>query len=241
MAEKSRMLATDFNAYWRAMYPEAAPLGHLLRTTYPRRWLRLYSLPEGQRYPADAADWHELLRRHGTAFADLVGEPAELFLVTGEYDFADHSRPGPWLFTADGALLGLAFTALPPVALHTLPPDPHVPDEYRPGDVYRPVCRRLDWTAATGKGSLRAIAEETLSAFFVSVEFGCILAPYAGGLDLIFPGEAARNYFATCTRTGCRPEPMACSGPRLSFTLTVVAVAEVGHWFQNEVGEQGDP
>ena len=187
------MLATDFAAYWRATYPEAVPLGHLLRTIYPRRWLRLHSLPGAQRYLADAADWRELLGCHLAVFADLVGEPAELFLVTGAYDFADSARSGP--FIADGALHGLPFTPMPPVALHALPPDPHVPDGHRPGDVYRPVCTRLPWTAAAGEGFLRAIAEEQMSAFFVSVEFGCILAPYAGGLDLIFPGEAARNYF----------------------------------------------
>ena len=189
------MLAPDFDAYWRATYPEAVPLGHLLRTTYPRRWLRLYSLPEGQRYPADVADWHELLRRQLTVFADVVGEPAELFLVTGAYAFADSARPEPGSVAADGALHGLPFTALPPVALHTLPPDPHVPNEYQPGDVYQPVCTRLRWTAAAGEGLLRAIAQEQLRAFFVSVAYGCILAPYAGGLDVIFPGEAARNYF----------------------------------------------
>jgi hypothetical protein len=189
------MLASDFDAYWRATYPEAVTLGHLLRTSYPRRWLRLYSLPEGQRFPADAADWRELLRRHLAVFADLVGEPAELFLVTGEYDFADSPRPGTGSFAADGALQGLPFTLLPPVALHTLPLNPHAPDEYQVGDVYRPVCTRLRWTAATGEGLLRAIAEEQIRAFFVSVDYGCLLAPYAGGLDLIFPGEAARNYF----------------------------------------------
>lgn len=195
MPEKPNMLATDFAAYWRATYPEAVPLGHLLRTTYPRRWLRLHSLPAGQRYPADGADWRELLRRHFTVFADLVGEAAELFLVAGEYDFADSPLPKPWSFTAAGVLHGLPFTALPPVALHTLPPDPRVPDECRAGDVFRPACTRLQWTPATGEGFLRAIAEEQISAFFVSVEYGCILAPYDGGLDLIFPGEAARNYF----------------------------------------------
>jgi hypothetical protein len=189
------MLASDFDAYWRATYPEAVTLGHLLRTSYPRRWLRLYSLPEGQRFPADTADWRELLRRHLAVFADLVGEPAELFLVTGEYDFADSPRPGTGSFAADGALQGLPFTLLPPVALHTLPLNPHAPDEYQVGDVYRPVCTRLRWTAATGEGLLRAIAEERIRAFFVSVDYGCLLAPYAGGLDLIFPGEAARNYF----------------------------------------------
>ena len=189
------MLATDFAAYWRATYPEAVPLGHLLRTTYPRRWLRLYSLPAGQRYPATDADWHELLRRHFAVFADLVGEPAELFLVTGEYAFADGPLSELGAFAADGALHGLPFTALPPVALHKLPPDPHVPDGYQLGDVYRPVCTRLQWTTAAGEGFLRAIAEEQMNAFFVSVEYGCILAPYAGGFDVIFPGEAARNYF----------------------------------------------
>lgn len=181
------------------------PLGHLLRTTYPRRWLRLYSLPEGQRYPVDAADWHELLLRHFTVFADPVGEHAELFLLTGEYDFADSPQPAPWSFRADGALQGLPFTPLPPVALHTLPPDPRVPDGHPPGDVYRPVCTRLQWTEAAGEGILRAIAEEQMNAFFVSVEYGCILAPYAGGLDVIFPAEAARNYFRDLHRRWVSP------------------------------------
>lgn len=189
------MVATDFDAYWRATYPEAVPLGHLLRTTYPRRWLRLYSLPEGQRYPADAADWHELLRRQLTVFAELVGEPAELFLVSGEYDCPEMVPPEPWSFTAEGALHGLPFTRLPPVVLHTLPPDPRVPDENRFGDLFRPVCTRLRWTAATGEGFLRDIAQDAIRAFFVSVEHSCILAPYNGGLDIIFPQEADRNRF----------------------------------------------
>jgi hypothetical protein len=205
LPKKPRMLVSDFDAYWHATYPEAVILGHLLRTTYPRRWLRLYSLSEGQRYPADAADWRELLRRHLTVFADLVGEPAELFLVTGEYDFADSPQPAPWSFAADGVLHGLPFTHLPPVALHMLPADPHAPDEYQLGDVYRPVCTRLLWTAATGERFLRAIAEEQLSAFFVSVEYGCLLAPYAGGLDIIFPGEVARNYFRDQHRSWVSP------------------------------------
>lgn len=199
------MLASDFDAYWRATYPEAVTLGHLLRTTYPRRWLRLHSLPEGQRFPADDADWRELLHRHLTVFADLVGEQAELFLVTGEYDFADSPQSAPWSFTADGALQGLPFTRLSPVALHTLPLDPRTPDEYQVGDVYRPVCTRLLWTAATGEAFLRAIAEGQLSAFFVSVDYGCLLAPYAGGLDIIFPGEAARNYFRDQHRSWVSP------------------------------------
>lgn len=184
------MLASDFASYWRATYPEAVAVGHLLRTTYPS-----HSLPEGQRYPATAADWRELLRRHLTVFADLVGEPAELFLVTGEYDVADSSPPAPWSFTADGVLHGLPFTLLPPVALHTLPANPHALDAHQIGDIYRSVCTRLQWTAATGEQFVRAIAEEHLPAFFVSVASGYILAPYAGGLDIIFPEEAARTHF----------------------------------------------
>ncbi|QKG59176.1 hypothetical protein GKZ68_21060 (plasmid) [Hymenobacter sp. BRD128] len=195
------MLASDFDAYWRATYPEAVPLGHLLRTIYPRRWLRLYSLPEGQRFPVDAADWRELLHRHLTVFADLVGEPAELFLITGEYDFADSPQPTPWSFAADGVLQRLPFTRLSPVALSDL----RVPDEYQVGDVYRPVCTQLRWTAATGEEFLRAIAEEQLRAFFVSVDYGYLLAPYAGGLDIIFPGEAARNYFRDQHRSWMSP------------------------------------
>lgn len=187
------MTAADFDAYWRSTYPEAVPLGYRLRTTYPDRWLRIHSLPEAQRYPCNDADWHELLGRQCALFANLVSEPADLVLVTGAYDIA--AAPPSGAFTAEGCLRGMAFAALPPVALSTLPPNPHVPDEYEPGDLYRPVCALLRWTAAGGENLLREIAEGTVQAFFVSKERACLIAPYDGGVDIIFSDEEVRNQF----------------------------------------------
>ncbi|ALW85930.1 hypothetical protein AUC43_12985 [Hymenobacter sedentarius] len=189
------MVAADFHAYWCSTYPEAMPLGYRLRITYPDRWLRIHSLPEAQRYPGDDADWAELLGRQFALFADLVSQPADLILVTGEYEMAAVAAPPPWAFTAEGCLRGMAFTALPPVALSTLPPNPHVPDEYEPGDLYRPVCTLVRWTAAVGEGILREIAEGAIQAFFVSIEHACLIAPYDGGVDIIFSDEATRNQF----------------------------------------------
>ncbi|WP_210521733.1 DUF3885 domain-containing protein [Hymenobacter terricola] len=181
------MVAADFDVYWRTAYPDAPPLGHLLRTAYPRRWLRVHSLPGAQRYPSTPADWRELLGRQCTVFADLVGDPADGVLVTGEYVFGAEPA-GP--VRAEGALRGLAWSALPPVAL---PADPQAPDEHGPNDWFRPACAPFRWTAAAGDVVLRDLALGRARAFFVSEARGCVLAPYDGGMDLILPDEAARD------------------------------------------------
>lgn len=62
--------------------PRGGAPGPFAADDHPRRWLRLYSLPEGQRCPADDTNWRELLHRHLTVFADLVGEPTELLGYT---------------------------------------------------------------------------------------------------------------------------------------------------------------
>ncbi|MDB4915783.1 MAG: hypothetical protein JWM95_3427, partial [Gemmatimonadetes bacterium] len=70
-------------ARWPEWYPDAPPVGFLLREAYPDRWLRIHSLPEAKRYPTSGFDYAELLRRHNSVAADVLGldTPCAILLV----------------------------------------------------------------------------------------------------------------------------------------------------------------
>lgn len=58
---------------------------HHLKLELPERWVRFYSLPDGKRYPASAAESAEIRRRADVLLADACGGTPEVMLVTGLY------------------------------------------------------------------------------------------------------------------------------------------------------------
>ena len=59
---------------WKCTFDGALPAGFLLRQHFPDRWLRVHSLPEAKRYPSCAAEYEEILNRHNTVAAYVLGE-----------------------------------------------------------------------------------------------------------------------------------------------------------------------
>ena len=49
-------LPADFLETWAEWFPDAPPVGFLLREAVPDRWLRIHSLTGSRRYPASAWD-----------------------------------------------------------------------------------------------------------------------------------------------------------------------------------------
>lgn len=188
------MTAEQFEAYWESTYPLSVPLSHFLRVNYASRWFRIHSLPESQRYPHDDADWTILLNRQNALISDLLGERSKLLLITGEYDFVS-SRTQKWRFSSHEALNSLVFEELNPIELGKLPIDPRTPDGYDAGDFYRPVVAEIDWYANKHDEILKAIASWEFSAFLLSIEAECIIAPYDGGVNIILKDTATRDYY----------------------------------------------
>lgn len=56
--------STTLSKAWRARFGEVLPAGFLCREALSDRWLRIHSLPESKRYPADPSEMAELLSRH---------------------------------------------------------------------------------------------------------------------------------------------------------------------------------
>lgn len=191
------MTADQFEAFWQQTYPGTVPLAYRLRTAYPDRWLRIHSLPDAQRYAQTPAEWQMLLARQNTLLAEVLRVEEQVVLVTGEYEYCPPGETSSWQFSVPDCLRHLVFTQLRPIELSRLAPDPQVPENYEPGDVYRPLMTALVWHPHTWDLLLRAIAEDELRAFFVSFSPPCLIAPYDGGMDLIFPDQPTRDHYRT--------------------------------------------
>jgi hypothetical protein len=74
----------DLDAAWESNWGGTLPLGHLLRTAHPDRWVRFHSLPESKRYAATEEEYATLLGRQHAILANL-GAAQELIAITCEW------------------------------------------------------------------------------------------------------------------------------------------------------------
>lgn len=187
------MTASQFEEIWVSRYALTPPISYLLRCAYPDRWFRIHSLPESERYPRNDSEWRILLDRQNTLISDLLGADFNILLVTGDYDFSPDAKSG-WTFSPGSSIRHLSFIALQPVPLETLNTE-SIPDEYRPGDIYRPVFSELHWQTSAWDSLLIELANDEFSAFFISVPNELIIAPYDGGVDIILKDKLTRDTY----------------------------------------------
>ena len=187
------MIARQFEEIWASAYALTPPISHFLRDVYPERWFRIHSLPKSRRYPVDESDWRILLDRQNSLISDLLGHNTDILFVTGAYDNHSTDKPG-WTFSPTESIRHLSFTELQPISLAYLHKDIE-PNDYEPGDLYRPVFSQVTWQPSTWDRLLKEIASDDLRAFFVSITNGLIIAPYDGGVDIILKDEPTRAMY----------------------------------------------
>jgi hypothetical protein len=192
------MNATQFETFWHATYPETEPISFQFKHAYPNRWFRIHSLPHSQRYAASEIEWKILLNRQNYLLTDLLGNHADVLLVTGEYAFDEVT------FSEDaaGVLSSFSFTPTGRLDLAQL-----FPTEYEPGHYYQPRFSAQLWQAKQFDPLLREIANGQTNAFFVSQHAACLVAPYDGGVDVILKNEATRDSYRARYRAWLSPLP----------------------------------
>ena len=192
------MTAAQFDNFWRSTYPETKPVIPRFRHVYPDRWFRIHSLLDMQRCATTEAEWRILLNRQNYLLNDLLGNKANILLVTGEY-----MRDGV-AFPAEetSALNNLLFTTTERVDLHQLSPT-----EYEPGQYYQPKFSEQLWQMKLFDPLLREIANNETSAFFISQRNGCLVAPYDGGVDVVLKDEVTRNFHRKMYQAWLSPLP----------------------------------
>jgi hypothetical protein len=177
-------LAPEFLARWNSWYPNSPPVGFLLRDAAPHRWLRIYSLPEGKRYPTSGFEYAELRRRHHVVANDVLGSgaPCALLLLG-----ACSNTTGADLAN----MLGLGQEAVPFVTEL----DSSISQE--PDGIFATaMCLfggEIVWHAPYFDGFIAATAEDRVDGLVVELHTGGVYAPYDGGADLFYPTEVQRN------------------------------------------------
>ncbi len=159
---------------WHRRYPEASPISYLFKQHLPKRWVRIHSLPEAQRYPSGEADWDILLQRQNAVIAHLVAPGTPMQIIYNWIGRDNHLHRSENL-----TRLGSVSVA---------------------GDEVEFECwlSHDTWQPRAFNTLLMMIAEEQLRAFFIAPS--CLIAPYDGGMDIILDdahtAHALKRHFA---------------------------------------------
>lgn len=172
------MLKEEFNKFWKEQYPTSLPVAHTLRHDYASRWFRIHSLPESKRYPENAVEWEIVLNRQNTSITDVIGENADIVIITGSYYFEGHTELHP--IESVESLKRFSFTQLDAIDLHAV-----WPDDYDAGQIFYPMIARAIWSLNKFDDILRDVAQDCVRLFFVSINTNTIVVPYDGGVDFI--------------------------------------------------------
>jgi hypothetical protein len=182
------MTAEQFNIFWASNFAETIPIQHYFKHDYAERWFRIHSLPESKRYADNDQEWNVLLNRHNEVITDLFGNNANLLLVTGDYNY---NSPNDIHITNEEPIFNTySFTILDSIDLHKLSPD-----EYDEGQTFRPAFSKAIWNPNIHDALLKAIANDGVRAFFISLDNKVIVAPYDGGIDFILNDTATRDIY----------------------------------------------
>ncbi len=168
---------------WDTRFPGCPPVGHLLRTAFPRRWVRFHSLPESKRYPESRFEYEVLLGRHDTVLGELTPPGSRVVLVTTGYT----ETPEPARSYEE--LLSLDPSAAPWRSIDL------------EDDGYYSHFHTSRWTWGPGVFDhiLRLVASGRLgNILIVAPDCRWVLHPYDGGMDVILESEVARDALKAC-------------------------------------------
>lgn len=182
------MTKEEFKKRWSLNYSDTAPISYLFKCEHPDRWFRIHSLPNAQRYAHNNREWEILLTRQNEIVTDLLGLDAKVLLVTGEFNCGDENDIH--ITDKEEVLKVYSFTLLDHIDLFKLDSG-----QYDKTDIYKPAFAETIWQLNKHDKLLAAIANDSLSAFFVSFDKNIIAAPYDGGVDIVLKDNSTKDFY----------------------------------------------
>ncbi len=169
------MTKEEFYKCWILNYPQTPPISYLFRHNYSHRWFRIHSLPKSKRYADTDEEWKILLTRQNEIITELLGLDTPVLLVI-EYE--------------EEIFESYSFTLLDNIDLSKFNSE-----EYDEINAYKLAFTETIWKPNNHNKLLREIADDRMSAFFVSFEKNIIIAPYDGGVDFILKDILTRDFY----------------------------------------------
>ena len=181
------MTPQEFTRLWILNFPDAVPISHLFKYDFVERWFRIHSLPDSKRYADNDEEWRILLLRQNEIITNILGVDLKVILVTGEYNWGERTS---YVTDEEEVFKMYNFLRLDNIDLYNLNSD-----DYDEGEIYRPSFAETVWLPNQHDKLLIEIANENVSAFFVSFDKNVIIAPYDGGVDFILKDSLTRDIF----------------------------------------------
>jgi hypothetical protein len=172
----------EFNKYWELNYPESNPIGYKLRSYYPKRWLRMHSLPESKRYAESEEEYQIILNRQNELISKLIGENSDIIIATGQYEWETTDKLSTEIVEYSD------FDKVRTIDLHKM-----YPKEYDENDFFGVYITSDVWRKNNKNELLKNIADDKFRAMFVCPKRNCIVAPYDGGMDIIVDTQEKRD------------------------------------------------
>jgi hypothetical protein len=185
----------SFEHWWREHFGDLVPRGEVLREHFfEDRWFRIHSLPESKRWPTQASEYNEILRRHNAIATDVLGVGSSCWLVATHWFEADAGKTGP------------------PVLPHLDPGAWDKPLLFRedPDDPLVTACwpTLIKWAPGEFDALLRMVADDKEpQPIFVETAQSRIYAPYDGGADLILESAEVRDAMRARYPAWLSPDP----------------------------------
>ncbi len=180
------MNVIEFNKYWELNYPESNPIGYKLRSYYPKRWLRIHSLPESKRYAESEEEYQIILNRQNELISNLIGENSDIIIATGQYEWETTNKLSTEIVEYSN------FDKVRTIDLHKI-----YPEEYDENDFFGVYITSGVWRKNNKNELLKNIADDEFRAMFVCPKRNCIVAPYDGGMDIIVDTQEKRDELKT--------------------------------------------
>ncbi len=197
----NRVDLSAFDAAWRVRWPDSRPIGHELRSTAHKTWVRFHSLPESKRYAENNAEHREILTRHLTVLNDLSSSAATPIDDLRVISLAWSGSAEPT--QRDSELVSATSHA---EYWQSLPYDLSDPDY--PYWVHLYVGRTSVGTDEL-RSLLRLVADDrTSEVIFAPATATWLYHPYDGGGDVIAPDLATRDALKRRYAEWLSPHPL---------------------------------
>jgi hypothetical protein len=181
------MQKKQFQAFWAENFSAIPPINHLFKHVLSPRWLRIHSLPDAKRYADTPEEWAVLLERQNTVFDDLMPKGAKICIVSGIYSNNEKVFEKD-VFDGLPYFKKLTFKELDALDMFQLSKD-----WYDEGIKFTPCFAEEIYTPNKFDSILKSIANDEWRLFFLDPKSKTIIAPYDGGVDIIFKDRATRD------------------------------------------------
>lgn len=177
------MTKQQFSAFWARNFSEIPPINYLFKHHLKHRWLRIHSLPDAKRYAQTSEEWAILLERQHQVFSDLLPQNTKICIVSGIYSNTEKVFEKN-LFDTLPYFKTLKFKELPIIDMFKLSGE-----WANKGIKFTPCFAEEIFVPSRFDDILKSIANDEWRLFFIDPKSTVIIAPYDGGVDIIFKTE----------------------------------------------------